>query len=359
MDVTECRELEVQVPALARKMREESETRKAAEVSLLKERRAEFDRISAIKPTTSWAEILGVKSTSTPEEVRERYDRLLRLLNPANTAEPMAEAYYIRIQRAYDRARPELDATAQSERDKAEQTKLKHDRRKEIARIIAVNATTTGGYNWVDILGVKSVNSSYEKIGERCDQLLRLLDPANTKDPMAQVCYNRVLEAMNEHIAHSVALSHLRAYIHKVRNSISADEAALAKVSTEEQRAAVLALCKVVEEWLQEDGRHANVDAVKAKLLAFAPLARLCHPLSHRLLQLPLAPLVLAPLARSFLPVSHCLLQLPLEALALAPLARSYRPLSHHILQILFAPYLYLSCLYSAFSSSSLSFPFP
>ena len=76
------------------------------------------------------------------------------------------------------------------------------------------------------------------------------------------------------------ANNELEAFIYSVRGKFVDDEEALATVSTEEQRTAVVEMANELEEWLYDDGRNADLADYKAKHLG---LKEISNPILERL----------------------------------------------------------------------------
>lgn len=69
------------------------------------------------------------------------------------------------------------------------------------------------------------------------------------------------------------ALNDLEGYIYKVKNRLDDDEKELKKISTDEQREEVRALCSTTQEWLDEEGGAADTKTFKAKQSAISKMA--------------------------------------------------------------------------------------
>jgi hypoxia up-regulated 1 len=63
----------------------------------------------------------------------------------------------------------------------------------------------------------------------------------------------------------AAALNDLEAYVYKIRNRIRDEEDKFAVISTAEQRETLVELCNEIEEWLYDDGRHAELSDYKTK----------------------------------------------------------------------------------------------
>mmetsp|Transcript_25466 Transcript_25466/g.42935 ORF Transcript_25466/g.42935 Transcript_25466/m.42935 type:complete len:993 (+) Transcript_25466:61-3039(+) len=77
----------------------------------------------------------------------------------------------------------------------------------------------------------------------------------------------RLAKADEARKAKETALNDLETYVYKIRNRMRDEDGKdqLGSVSTEEQREEVITICNDIEEWLYDDGRHAELSEFKVK----------------------------------------------------------------------------------------------
>lgn len=117
-----------------------------------------------------------------------------------------------------------------------------------------------------------------------------LVSPSTWSPAMISAARNRlkILNAADEaRKAKEQAMNDLESYMYKVKNRVTDDEKDLAKVSSEEQRQAVLELCSQTDEWLYEEGAKGDIATFKTKQ---SQISKLAEPIFLRFSELTARP---------------------------------------------------------------------